>query len=290
MAKHCERCGSRLKRGKCPVCDNGLLNSQNERGFNYHTQDILWFIVLALILGTSIVCSESSPYYENIQTFVWDNFHTSHSATTKVDRDIYEDVTYALNKTGDSVDLTLPAGNYIVGKDIPEGVYKVTNLSGFGPIKVNDDLNHIRILTSLIMEKETSEYFSYYLEDVRLYQGAIVTVSTNEMRFVSENARNDLMIKREKNPLTEEFTISSPIMVGETVPAGTYDIIVVEGEGIVSSENYEYGINESMSSYEKYYDLQEFKNVQLVKYNKLDVEDGLTVKLVPSEYQIGRGN
>lgn len=289
MAKYCERCGSRLKRGKCPICDEGIYTSTDERRFSYKKRDILWFIVLALILGTSIICSESSPFHEDIQVFVWSNFNSKQKVMTRVDRRTYKETTYSLQKTGDSVELVLPAGNYTVGKDIPEGVYKVTNLSGFGPLKVIDSVNFITIFTSLIMEGETSDYFSAYLEDVRLYQGARVTVSTDMMKFESENARNDLMEKRQKNTLTQEYTISSPVMIGETIPEGTYDIIAIEGQGRVTSENYDDGIQEELSFKEDYYTLQKFKNVKLNKYNKLTVEEGLTIKLVPSEYSIGEG-
>ncbi|WP_041140126.1 zinc ribbon domain-containing protein [Beduini massiliensis] len=286
MAKYCERCGSRLKKGKCPVCDEDLYTSLEDRRFSFKKRDIVWFIVLALILGTSILCSESSPFHEDIQIFVWSNFNSKQKVLTKVDRRTYKEVTYSLQKTGDSVELVLPAGNYTVGQDIPEGVYKVTNLSGFGPLKVNDTVNFITIFTSMISDKETSDYFSSYLEDVRLYQGAQVTISTDEMKFESKNARNDLMQKRPKNTLTQEFTISSPVMIGETIPEGTYDIIAIEGEGRVSSENYEYGIHEELSFNEDDYTVQTFKNVQLIKYNKLNVDEGLTIKLIPSEYSI----
>lgn len=287
MAKYCERCGSQLKRGRCPICDEGIYTSSNERRFSFNKRDILWFIVLALILGTSIICSESSPFHEDIQIFVWSNFNSKQKVMTKVDRRIYKEAAYSLQKTGDSVELVLPAGNYTVGKDIPEGVYKVTNLSGFGPLSIRDDANMIRIFTSMIMEGETSDYFSSYLEDVRLYQGAQVTVSTDKMKFESENARNDLMGKRHKNTLTQEYTVSSPVMIGEMIPEGTYDIIAVEGEGHVSSENYDYGIQEGLSSSDDYYSLREFRNVQLKKYTKLTVDEGLTIKLIPSEYSIG---
>ncbi|MFQ9922800.1 MAG: hypothetical protein ACLRVU_04760 [Beduini sp.] len=287
MAKYCERCGSQLKRGKCPICDEGIYTSSDERRFSFNKRDILWFIVLALILGTSMICSESSPFHEDIQIFVWSNFNSKQKVMTKVDRRTYKEATYSLQKTGDSVELVLPAGNYTVGKDIPEGVYKVTNLSGFGPLSIRDNVNMITIFTSMIMEGETSDYFSSYLEDVRLYQGAQVTVSTDKMKFESENARNDLMGKRHKNTLTQEYTVSSPVMIGEMIPEGTYDIIAVEGEGHVSSENYDYGIQEGLSFSDDYYSLREFRNVQLKKYTKLTVDEGLTIKLIPSEYSIG---
>lgn len=112
-------------------------------------------------------------------------------------------------------------------------------------------------------------------------------VGSDKMKFESENARSDLMEKCEKNTLVKEYTISSPVLIRDTIPEGTYDIIAIEGEGRVSSENYDYGIQEELSFQADYYALQEFKNVRLHKYNKLDVEEGLTIKLVPSEYNIG---
>ncbi len=285
MAKYCVKCGSPLENGKCPICDGYSYSSVEEHHYKFYKRDFLWFIVLALIIGTSIICSENSPFYYDIQSFVWRHFDDA-CVITKVENYHYDNVTYSLNKHGEDIDVTLPAGNYIVGKDIPEGTYKVTNLSGFGAIDILDHTNRINILYSLIEDGEQSDYFSSFIEDVRLYQGARVEIDSDTMRFESQNGRNDLLESRIKNTLTEEYTISSSVMIGDNIPSGTYDIIAISGEGDVQSENYQFGIHMEMSANDDYYAIKEYKQVKLMDYDKLEVEEGLTIKLVPSEYVI----
>lgn len=86
-----------------------------------------------------------------------------------------------------------------------------------------------------------------------------------------------------KNDLTEEIELSSGNYVaGTDFTAGIYDIILVEGNGNVSSSNmFEGGLNAVMGSDDDMY-TQEFKNATLEEGTTLELS-GITIKLVPSK-------
>ena len=81
-----------------------------------------------------------------MQSFINSVFNAS---ITTISNKEYEDVTYKLAKSGQEVTVMLSAGNYVVGQDLPEGLYRVENNQGFGAIWIDDDTNDIHINKSL---------------------------------------------------------------------------------------------------------------------------------------------
>lgn len=277
MAKFCKNCGSKLIHGKCPVCEETTEDSKN-KSRQYRT-----FIGLVFILCLSFICNSSLR--EDVGLFFLEHFHSeNHVNDAFISDKTYNNVTYPLASEGDNIDISLCAGNYVVGQDIPEGSYKIINKKGFGAIWIDDEINNIHISESLNEQSEgNDEYFNYYIENVRLYKGAVVTVFTNEMQFLSNNGQTNTLIEKELNPLTDTFELDHTVLIGTEIPAGTYDIIAVDGEGSVESDSWEFGIHIEMSDdLDAHYEVQRFNNVELNKNSKLSIED-LTVKLVPSQ-------
>lgn len=285
MEKYCSKCGSLLIDDRCPVCGHKEVSKKPKKS------QMIWFIALAVILGLSILAN--SPMRDSMEYFLLDRFYySSLDVVTTIDDNHYDNVQYALPATGDDVDITLCAGNYVVGEDIPEGVYKIVNKKGFGAIWIDDMKNDIYINESLNPESEgTDEYFSCYLDNVRLYNGANINVYTNAMQFISSNGQTDTMGKRMENPFTTSYTIDgktqSATLIGDEIPAGTYDIIAVSGSGLVESENWTNGIHATLTVDEnERYDVVRYNNVVLNEDEKLDVDEGLTIELVPSATMI----
>lgn len=276
MKKYCEKCGHRLKHGLCPVCDQDQLMQK---------PPYFWYSFLLIIIALSIL--SKTPLKYPMQS--WINAVSNISLTTISNKE-YSSVNYKLKTNGQDVSITLSAGNYVVGQDLPEGLYRVENNQGFGAIWIDDDNNGIHINKSLDNKEEADEqYFSYYLDNVRLYEGATVQIFTNSMTFTSSNGQVDQLIERSPNPNIETFEIDHSVMIGDTIPAGTYDILVLEGSGSISSEkSWDYGISESMTSdHEDTYDVYRFNNVELENEEKLTLEkdddcSSFKVQLIPS--------
>lgn len=280
MTKYCEKCGSKLIQGQCPICDEGNKNNSIHKKSNY-----IWFFILALILGTSVLFN--SPMRENLADFFFMNMESrSTRAITKIKSTEYKEASYALLESGADVSLTLEAGNYIVGEDIPEGIYKVTNLFGFGSLWIDDEVNHIYISESLTVEGDESAYYSYYLENVRLYQGAQIRIFTDGMRFESNSGQLDKMVELTPNPLIETYRVDSDILIGSQIPEGTYDIEIIRGEGRVYSEqSWEFGVDADFSEdKDDDYALMRYCNVNLKKDMKLGLDDDMVIRLSPSQY------
>lgn len=283
MKKYCEKCGHRLKHGLCPICDQDQLIQK---------PPYFWYSFLLVILTLSILVK--TPLKYPMQSFINSVFNAS---ITTISNKEYEDVTYKLAKSGQEVTVMLSAGNYVVGQDLPEGLYRVENNQGFGAIWIDDDTNDIHINKSLDNKDEADgSYFSYYLENVRLYQGARIQIFTNSMTFTTSNGQIDKWEERETNPNTETFEIDHSVMIGDTIPAGTYDILVIEGSGSISSEkSWNYGISESMTAdKEDTYDVYRYNNVELENEEKLTLEkdddcESFKIQLIPSN-GVRKGN
>ena len=85
-------------------------------------------------------------------------------------------------------------------------------------------------------------------------------------------------------------------MIGDTIPVGTYDILVIEGSGSISSEkSWNYGISESMTAdKEDTYDVYRYNNVELENEEKLTLEkeddcESFKIQLIPSN-GVRKGN
>ena len=138
--------------------------------------------------------------------------------------DEYQFVTRELSESGEIYDALLGKGEYCVGINLPEGSYTVELADGAGTLNVDDPENSIYLYQYLGNNEDYNEMT--VLEDVRLYEGAVVSISgAVGLNFHSENAQVQAM-SVETNPLTESVTLEAEQIytAGEDFPEGIYDI------------------------------------------------------------------
>ncbi|MFQ7309442.1 MAG: hypothetical protein ACLROY_12675 [Mediterraneibacter sp.] len=138
--------------------------------------------------------------------------------------DEYQFVTRELSESGEIYDALLGNGEYCVGVNLPEGSYTVELADGEGSLNVDDPENSIYLYQYFGYEEDYNEVT--VLEDVRLYEGAVVSISgAVSLDFHSENAQTQAM-SAETNPLTESVTLEADrtYTAGVDFPEGIYDI------------------------------------------------------------------
>lgn len=83
--------------------------------------------------------------------------------TDESDYDHYQYVTREIPEEGESTDYELSSGNYVVGVEIPEGIYTVTPKDDYDTVQIDDSENSIYLY-------EYTEGKKDKIEDVRLYK------------------------------------------------------------------------------------------------------------------------
>lgn len=197
--------------------------------------------------------------------------------------DPYEYVTKELPEDGESVSFDLTSGDYVVGVHIPEGNYQADVSYDYDTVQVDDGDS------GLYLYEYAGRTDGDYLDDLRLYNGAIVHISSQTtITLYSDNAQTDNVFY-EDNPLAGQkpVTIKEDAIVGPNLPAGVYDLTLVSGEGSVDVDIYtEYG--ESMETKNLYLgenctDGKEYKNLVLPKNAQITLDDNMELRLTPSE-------
>ena len=197
--------------------------------------------------------------------------------------DPYENVTKELPADGESVSFELTSGDYVVGVHIPEGNYQAEVSYDYDTVQV-DDWD-----SGFYLYEYAGRTDGDYLDDLRLYNGAIVHISSQTtITLYSDNAQTDNVFY-EDNPLAGQkpVTIKEDAIVGPDLPAGVYDLTLVSGEGSVDVDIYaEYG--ESMETKNLYLgenctDGKEYKNLVLPKNAQITLDDNMELRLTPSE-------
>ena len=197
--------------------------------------------------------------------------------------DPYEYVTKELPEDGESVSFELTSGDYVVGVHIPEGNYQADVSYDYDTVQVDDGDS------GLYLYEYAGRTDGDYLDDLRLYNGAIVHISSQTtITLYSDNAQTDNVFY-EDNPLAGQkpVTIKEDAIVGPDLPAGVYDLTLVSGEGSVDVDIYtEYG--ESMETKDLYLgenctDGKEYKNLVLPKNAQITLDDNMELRLTPSE-------
>lgn len=152
-----------------------------------------------------------------------------------VDPETYPEDLPALPDTGEEFTAELEAGTYRVGWQIPAGVYTVSAGGRYSAqLGVTDEVHRIWLYQSLT--QDTEGYGALSISDVRLYQGAEVTIEGSDpVTFYSDCADMASQASAAENPLTESFTLK----LGEEsmradIPSGYYDLSAKKGWGPVA--------------------------------------------------------
>ena len=135
--------------------------------------------------------------------------------------DPYKYVDNELPEGGETLEFTLGSGIYIVGFHFPEGKYTAQTGSEFDVVQVTDKVNGV-----YLYEYEDKE--DNYLNDLRMYRGAAVTVKCEDtVTFKTENGQTAVMEEGQANTLTEQVEIAKEgrAVAGEDFEAGIYDVV-----------------------------------------------------------------
>jgi hypothetical protein len=186
------------------------------------------------------------------------------------------------------VDLTLGGGHYVVGVDIPAGVYDITAVSGGGNV---NSTNSFRGGINAIMgvaEKNSdgSDLYQQTYKNISLPDGETLTISRVVVNLHCSEASGAPLQPRNQVGLKEVELGNGHFVAGKDFPAGVYDIVAVSGRGNVSSDNaYDGGLNEIMGVAEKDDDdwcVQEYLHVLLEEGVTINISR-VSIKLIPSK-------
>lgn len=183
--------------------------------------------------------------------------------------------------SSETYETDLTAGNYTVGIDIPAGTYTLTAKNGLGTVynsnAYGDGINEVMGTTeggSSIKE----------LNNVNFESGDVLTLSSTLVLHITSSSADITSIKARENTLTQSFNVQAGNYVaGTDFPAGVYDVIATGAAGNVSSSNmFDGGLNETMSSSNDGYSIQEFKHANLTEGSTLTISS-TSVQLIPSK-------
>ncbi|MDD3401964.1 MAG: hypothetical protein PHQ72_01220 [Hespellia sp.] len=258
---------------------------------------VQWFAVIALIVSLlgafagnieSMIDSLKDPFSESVG---------EHDVAANGEHAEYSYVERELSETGEHEEITLTAGYYQVGSQIPEGNYVVNAVSGEGITYLSDGENHIYISQGMA---ESPEYDGdvQCIEDYRLYKGAWLTVGGNlTLDLVSENAQMDAMDAVVENTATETKEVDAydedqTLIVGKDLTAGVYDATSLDGYGFIElyipgythvseEDNTEYSTNSISLDSDGEYDAVSYKNIALPEGSKIIIT-GANIQFTPS--------
>ena len=165
------------------------------------------------------------------------------------------------NTQTEAYEVELSAGHYVVGVDIPAGIYDITAIKGAGNVSSS---NMYDGGINQVMGTQDDGVSVKEFKNLKLDKKDIsITVNGTAVIKLSSKAAQTKNLKPKENPAKKEYTFSSGnYVVGKDIERGIYDIIAVKGNGNISSDNmFDGGIND---------------DVQLTV-------SGVTIKLVPSK-------
>lgn len=122
---------------------------------------------------------------------------------------------------GEYAEYSLTSGDYIVGIHLPEGDYAAIVEDDFDTVQVKDNENGIYLYEYPVKSGGN------YLNDLRLFNGAIVSISTKtEIELQSSNAQYQNMGIMIENPLKDVVVLdnSAQLVAGEDFAAGIYNL------------------------------------------------------------------
>lgn len=182
----------------------------------------------------------------------------------------------AFPDNGEAAEFDLTSGKYIVGVHIPAGNYEATTQSDYDVVEV-DDWEH-----SIYLYEWTGGEEENYLNDLRLFDGAVVTITAeNTVTFKAENAQG---VEYEDNLLTEGYTFSGSVSAktaGKDFEPGAYDLEVIQGSGTVMVTVYD--TEEDGEELRNYYLYLGEDNMDGMYYKNLILPEQATIQIQDNE-------
>lgn len=263
---------------------------ERKRGKGKFIKFILSLVVISGILLDTVSDIDIGEIFEKVRIFVNDDGMKEHTKT--MPNFTYEDAAYSLEKTEDSFSVKLSSGRYIVGLDFPEGNYTMTGAGDDLSFSAINDVQNISIYEQVTNKKTLEANRFCKVKNVRLYQGSLVEVSgKGYISCKTSDANLKKMGEPRGNSLSQEVEVSGVMTAGKDFPAGTYDIVAVNGEGEIDftfeqDKDDEYGAHRVwLSEDPQGEEPDKYVNLELTKGTEIEIlsEGDLQVKLVPSK-------
>lgn len=242
-------------------------------------------VITIVLTVAGIVLSVIEEHGPEISSWADTEFGESESAAVSEEYqyDPYEYVEKMIPETGESTEYVLSTGHYIVGIHIQEGNYAAETQDTFDTVQVHDNVNGI-----YLFEYEDKE--DNCLDDLRMYQGAIVTVGCEDtVTLKTDNGQTGLMLQGMTNPLSETVAIGSgeEKTAGMDFEPGIYDIIASGEIGIVDIVVYDEE-GEKIKSFSVYLGEDSgngkgYKYMVLPEKTTIACNDGVALSLLPAE-------
>lgn len=264
--------------------------TEREQGIGKFIKFILSLVVISGIFLDMAGEIDIGKMFKGVQTYMSNDGKKEHTKT--MPNFTYEDTSYALEKTGKSFSGKISSGRYIVGLDFPEGNYTMIGAGDDLNFSATNDVQNIDIYEHLT-NKKTLEADRYCkVKNVRLYQGSLVEVSgKGSIHCKTLNANLKKLEKSERNTLSKEVKVYGVMTAGKDFPAGTYDVVAVDGEGefdftFEQDKDDEYGTHSVwLSEDPQGEEADKYVNLELTEGTEIEIlsEGDLQVKLVPSK-------
>ena len=245
---------------------------------------ILLVLVLIIIVVSFIgQFLEETNLIEEIE-YKWENiFENDQTDESEYgERDPYSYVTREIPAEGSEESYTLSSGCYIVGVHIPEGIYQADMDDDFDVIQVDDPEQGIYLYEYRYLEEENN----CHLDDLRLYEGAVLYVETNTQAVLSTSNAQP-MKEAAENPLSQEYNLKGTVTAGMDFEPGVYDLEMIN-EGyvtlyVVLDEESDYYIEKSFLMGESYDMGTRYQNLVIPKGAELRCDSGVEIRLIPSQ-------
>lgn len=190
--------------------------------------------------------------------------------------------------TVDFFDQTVTAGEYVIGQEIPAGIYTISLISDQGEVDLNLDDYENGLFEFLVFSHEEydADYQVESFEGLALMEGGELRLEgAGTLNFYCEEAYYTQNWTQQENPMDISYEVESEMEVGTDLEPGVYDVVLEEGEGDLRIQRGdEYGFSLYLSS-EADYGTREFRNLNLPEGTVLTLEeygDVCNVSLRPS--------
>lgn len=255
----------------------------------------LIFLIVIILIFSGILPAFGSMIFQGISEIkneIQYRWFDETGSDDMEERDPYENTTYTLDTKGEHFDIELTAGEYLVGADLPEGIYQASIQEGKTALTAANQKQRIHIYDFYKADAEKNDDFYKKSEEIRLYQGTYVRIDgAGTMRLETDSA--DGGFERTANPLKENVSIKGTMTAGKDFPAGSYDIVCKKNRGTVQTI---YQITKNGAEYITDYDMiasggndvwgdpERYLQVYFYKGMKIKVPDDMEVELEPSVY------
>ena len=175
----------------------------------------------------------------------------------------------------------LSDGHYTAGVDLPIGKCNVTVISGSGNVSSSNMYNGGM---NAIMGVEESTYSIKEFKGLQMNKNVVLSVSNGVTIKLEYTSVTGNYIGRTYDESLAIELGDGNYTVGSDIKAGIYNIVVVSGNGNVSSSNmFDGGINSIMGVGDSSIYIKEHKNVTLNDNGTLTISNGVKVKLIPAK-------